>query len=115
MNQRLLFGLLLGALLGVVCIIGAQIRSDFTQETSYLFAFWYNRVILGLLIGVLPIISLKKAILRGALLGAIVSLAFYSSTEFNDFIGFIAGIAYGVIIETALFYVKKLSNNRLNT
>ena len=112
MNQRLIFGLLFGAILGVVCIVGAQIRSDFTQETWYLFAFWYNRIILGLLIGVLSPVPFKKALIRGALIGLIVSFAFYSSTNFSDLTGFLAGIIYGVIIEAGLYYLnqKKLNS-----
>ncbi len=41
----------------------------------------------------------SKALLRGALLGLLVSFAFYSSTEFNDPVSFVAGIFYGVILE----------------
>ncbi len=109
MRKRIVFGILFGAILGVFCILGAQMRSDFTQEASYLFAFWYNRVILGLLIGVLTPIPFKQALLRGALLGAVVSFAFYSSTGFSDLSGFLAGIAYGVIIEGGLFALTKPS------
>lgn len=103
MNRRLLFGLVTGSLLGIICILGASIRSSFTEPWHYLLSFWYNRVIMGAFIGLLPRISLKKAVLRGAVLGALISFAFYSATGFNDFIGFMAGIAYGMIIETVLF------------
>jgi hypothetical protein len=41
-------------------------------------------------------------------LGALVSFAFYSATEFLDLMGFMAGLVYGCIIEAALFYsIKK--------
>jgi hypothetical protein len=50
-----------------------------------------------------------RAVGRGALLGLLVSFAFYSSTGFEDVIGFIAGIVYGIIIEfVALKLDKKL-------
>ena len=109
--RRLKIGLIMGVLLGVVCIVGAQVRSGFTQETYYLFAFWYNRVIMGLVIGLFIGIPLNKAIVRGVVLGLVVSFAFYASTNFADVVGFIAGIVYGVIIETVLYYfdTKKVS------
>jgi putative flippase GtrA len=42
-------------------------------------------------------------IARGAILGLIVSFAFYSSTGFNDVVSFLAGIIYGIIIEFVAF------------
>jgi hypothetical protein len=91
-----------GALLGVVCIIGAQLRSGFEKDAVYLFSFWFNRVLIGLVIGLATErLNTLHTIGRGAILGLLVSFAFYSSTEFGDVIGFIAGIVYGVIIEYA--------------
>lgn len=92
--------LIAGAILGVVCIVGASIRSDFGLDTTYLFAFWYNRLLMGFVIGLLDgTMGLPKVLYRGAGIGLLVSLAFYSSTGFGDPVGFIAGIIYGVIIE----------------
>ena len=89
-----------GALLGVVCIIGAQLRSGFERDAVYLFSFWFNRLLMGIVIGLVwSKMSTVKAIVRGAILGLLVSFAFYSSTGFTDLIGLIAGIVYGVIIE----------------
>ena len=44
----------------------------------------------------------RKSLIRGALLGFLVSFAFYSSTGFEDPISFVAGILYGVILEAWL-------------
>jgi len=44
-------------------------------------------------------IGLPKVLHRGAFIGLVVSFAFYSSTGFDEPVGFIAGIIYGVIIE----------------
>lgn len=114
LTRRMLTCLITGALLGVVCIIGAQVRSGFTSEAVYLFAFWFNRLLMGLVIGLAPeILQLNKLIIRGAVLGAIVSFAFYSATGFGDVIGFVAGIVYGVIIEyAALMLIKRKRNER---
>ncbi len=93
-----------GAILGVFCIAGAMIRSGFEKDALYLFAFWYNRVLMGTVIGLAGRTrEMLKAIGRGALLGLLVSFAFYSSTGFDDVVGFLAGIVYGVIIEYVSF------------
>lgn len=104
LTMRMKTSLILGALLGIVCIVGAQIRTSFSLDAIYLFSFWYNRVLMGLVIGLAPRVSEKRtAIIRGAFLGLLVSFAFYSATGFSDFIGFFAGIVYGIIIEIVCF------------
>lgn len=105
MNKRLLFGIILGIILGLFCILGASLRMPGELSLTYLFSFWYNRVIMGLVIGLFPKPKdIKIALLRGVILGALVSLAFYSANEFRDLMGFFAGVVYGIIIETVLFY-----------
>ncbi len=103
MNKRMKEALIGGALLGLVCVVGAYIRSGFTASPIFVFSLWYNRVILGLVVGAPWVVtSRKKAVLRGALMGLLVSFAFYSSTGFQDHISFLAGIIYGVILEAWL-------------
>ena len=103
MNKRLLISLIMGVLLGVFCIIGAQARFGNTLDSVYLFSFWFNRFLLGLVIGLIPHEKiLSKALLRGAVLGIIISFAFYSSTDFLDHTGFVVGAIYGIIIELIL-------------
>lgn len=93
-----------GAVLGVFCIVGAFVRSGYQSEAYYLFALWYNRLLMGLLIGLAGgNLGWPKVIGRGALFGLIVSFAFYSSTGFNDIVSFLAGILYGIIIEYIAF------------
>lgn len=100
-NRRLIVSLLAGIVLGIFCIIGSYIRSGFEFEPILLFSLWYNRVIMGLVIGLAPgkLSSMNVLIFRGALIGTLISFAFYSSTGFQDPIGFIAGIIYGIIID----------------
>ncbi len=98
--------LLTGVLLGIVCIIGASTRSSVALGTPYLLGFWYNRVLMGLLIGALPGEgALSRLLGRGALVGLIVSFGFYSATGFFDPMGFWVGALYGVIIEYAAWKV----------
>jgi hypothetical protein len=104
MKKRLLWGLVLGAILGVLCIVGAQARMPGELSAGYLFSFWYNRLLMGLVIGLFARPkTLAFGIARGVVLGAVVSFAFFSATEFLDPTGFVAGIVYGIIIETVLF------------
>ena len=106
-TRRMLVCIVTGALLGVICIIGAQLRSGFERDAVYLFSFWFNRVLMGLVIGLAwNKLNTLQAIGRGAILGLLVSFAFYSSTGFEDAIGFIAGIVYGVIIEYAALRLR---------
>ncbi len=104
MRKRMKVALISGGILGIFCIIGALIRSSFQMEGYLLFSLWYNRLLMGLLIG-LPwkSIGLAKLLIRGAILGLIVSFAFYSSTGFIDIVSFLAGIGYGMIIEYLAF------------
>ena len=112
-TKRMKVSLNTGAILGVVCIIGASARSGYESETYWLFALWYNRVLMGLLIG-LPwgYIGLTKAVARGAVLGFLVSFAFYSSTGFGDIVSFLAGVIYGMIIEYIAFRFGRETTKR---
>ncbi|QSX09454.1 hypothetical protein J0B03_05155 [Alkalibacter rhizosphaerae] len=100
MKKRMVHSLIGGALLGVVCVVGASIRSDFTAPADFVFSLWYNRVIIGLLIGAPWVKTVRsKALLRGGVMGLLVSFAFYSSTGFQDPVSFVAGVLYGVLLE----------------
>lgn len=108
MNKRLKEGLIGGVLLGILCVIGVSLRSGFKVAPTFVFALWYNRVILGLLVGApWPKLNKNKAILRGAVFGLIVSFAFYASSGFADPISFLAGIIYGIILELYLGRIEK--------
>ncbi|MFU8826607.1 MAG: hypothetical protein ACNA70_03865 [Brevefilum sp.] len=100
MNKRLKEALIGGALLGIICVVGAYIRSGSTASPVFVFSLWYNRVIIGLAVGApWKATNRSKALLRGAILGLVVSFAFYSATGFQDHISFVAGIVYGAILE----------------
>ena len=103
MSKRLKTALLGGALLGIICVVGAYLRSGSSASPTFIFALWFNRVIIGLAIGApWPAVTKSKALLRGAVLGLLVSFAFYSSTGFVDPVSFVAGIVYGIILEAWL-------------
>ena len=101
-SKRMKVSLLAGAALGVVCIIGALIRSGGGSGAGFLFSLWYNRLLMGMVIGLMEDIKeTPRLILRGAVTGLLVSFAFYSADGFGDAVSFLAGIVYGVIIELA--------------
>jgi uncharacterized membrane protein len=108
MKERMKKALIGGALLGIICVVGAYVRSGFTASPTFVFSLWYNRVIIGLVVGA-PWVAENRstALLRGAVLGFMVSFAFYSSTGFADPVSFIAGVVYGVILEGWLSRVKR--------
>ena len=101
--KRLTLAVVTGAILGVFCIIGVGWRVGFSGNEMYLFAMWYNRVVMGLLIGFASQLQIIKSdknwILRGLILGTVVTMAITFSTEFRDIPSLFAGIAYGLIID----------------
>jgi len=103
-TKRMWVCIISGAVLGVICIVGASIRSGFNSDAIFLFSLWFNRLLMGMVIGApWKDLSLPKTITRGALIGLIVSFAFYSSTGFGDIVSFLAGIVYGIIIEVVAY------------
>lgn len=97
--KKYIKGIALGALLGIVCVVGASLRSSALLSMTYLFAFWFNRVMMGLMFSFLPYIkSTFNKMIVGIVLGLLVSLMFYSATDFKDLIGFVVGGIYGVIL-----------------
>ena len=107
--KRIGLATVFGAILGIFCILGASGRvGGWTGNEVLLIGLWYNRVIMGLLIGFAGDLKLIKngnrskwlnSTLRGIILGFLVSLQFYLSTSLLDLPTFIAGIVYGIIID----------------
>ncbi|RZN63346.1 hypothetical protein [Methanonatronarchaeum sp. AMET6-2] len=105
----------LGAFLGIFCIIGVGWRLGYTGNEWYLLGMWYNRVIMGAIIGFAgwwtlipgPENWLKNSALRGLILGIIITSAIAITTAFKDVPSWFAGIAYGVIIDIATTYITK--------
>ncbi len=106
MKSRILAGLVSGAILGVFCIIGASTRNP-DATGGFFFAFWFNRVVMGLAIGMTGNASRNVMLAKGLILGTVISFAFFSTTGFEDLLGFLAGIVYGVIIGLAVYLAQK--------
>jgi hypothetical protein len=108
LGKRLNVSLIAGAVLGVVCIVGLGVRSGgLAGRELYAVALWYNRVIMGLVVGLAGAWQIVREplnrYLRGALLGLLVSAAFFLSTGMQDIVSFLAGIVYGLIIDVVAY------------
>jgi len=101
--KRILISTITGGLLGILCIVGVGLRLGFSGNWLFLFSMWYNRVLMGLLIGFagsfMIVKSKKNFYLRGLFFGLIVTSAHGLSTGFRDIPSFFAGLFYGLIID----------------
>jgi len=102
--KRLIIALVIAALAGALCAYGTTMADipGLIVDTPLLATIFYGRLMIGLLVGLaggVAIINgeLKNAALRGAILGAVMSvgLGFYGGME----IMIIAGAAYGLIAD----------------
>ena len=100
MNQkRLKRALITAFIFGILCVLSFIIRFGYKENFIYLLALFYNRLLIGVVIGLL---SQKKGIivlLRGLLLGLLIGLGLYISSEFKDVIGLIGGGIAGLVID----------------
>ena len=105
-SKRLITATVTGAVLGVICILGVSRRlpaNPLPNETIFLLGAWYNRVIMGVLIGLagkwLLFRNLSErwnSLGRGALIGAMVSASFAFMGQEISVPYFFAGIFFGV-------------------
>lgn len=116
--RRIGIAVIVGALLGVLCIIGvgSRIPGNYSNVV-YLTAVWYNRVIMGLMVGLAGGITIIKsdkeknfvnAIVRGLIIGVIITSATLLLSEtILDWLGWLAGVAYGPIIDVIATVAEK--------
>lgn len=106
MKKRITIALVSGAVLGLFCILGASVRFGWDGNQILIFSLWYNRLVMGLLIGLAGELTLVKGnynwAFRGIFLGLVVSAAYFLTAGATDWVSFIAGVIYGFIIELVL-------------
>ena len=106
LKKRLWISLLAGGVLGIFCILGGSVRLGWQGNQLLLASLWYNRVVMGLMIGLAGELTLTRGeanwLLRGAGLGLVVSAAYFLTAGASDWVSFLAGVVYGVIIEYLL-------------
>ncbi|MBU0671037.1 hypothetical protein KKF29_02660 [Patescibacteria group bacterium] len=112
-SKRLWLATATGATLGIFCIIGIGLRLGFSGNEYLLAGAWFNRLLMGLMIGLAGGITISRGksnwAWRGLLFGLIVSFAWYLDTGFKDIMGFFAGVVYGLIID---FVATRYSRNK---
>ncbi len=105
-KKRLPLAMLSGAILGIFCIIGGSVRLGWQGNQLLLFGLWYNRLVMGVVIGLAGNLSLVKNkwnwLIRGIVLGLFVSAAYFFTSGGTDIVSFLAGVVYGIIIEFVL-------------
>ena len=110
----------LGAILGIFCIIGVSKRIPtviLTSSSIYLLGAWYNRLIMGIMIGLAGELHflgekyrIPESIIRGIVIGAIISVSFSFLIQQPTWTYFFAGTAYGLVIDlVSTLIVKKVS------
>lgn len=102
--KRLTVCLALSVLFGSVCVYGTtNVNPPATRLTiPYLATVFYNRIILGLMVWLADDVKITgkertNVIVRGGLLGAIVSVGISFQGRVAPFVG--AGIVYGVLTD----------------
>ena len=100
--KRMRISVTTGAFLGVFCIIGVGSRIGYAGNELFLLGMWYNRVVMGLIVGLskdIIIIENRNTLVRGLIIGTLVTTAIFLSTSFKDTPSYFAGVAYGIIID----------------
>ena len=106
--KRVIVATAIGLLTGLFCAYGTIMLADkgelgFVLTTGILASIVYNRVLIGFLVGIADNIEMNT-ILRGALIGAIISMAMSIMSIIDGdamvgltIIGF--GVVYGIIAD----------------
>jgi hypothetical protein len=105
LRKRVITAALVGALLGVVCILGASQRvGGWAGHELMLVGLWFNRLLMGLVIGssIMPLYEKKiwhNHYLISATWGLLLGLGWYLASGLEDLTAFLVSILYGLIIE----------------
>lgn len=101
-TKRISISIVLGILFGAICVYGsAGNLPSGVPAAPILATVFYNRVLLGLVIGIADGIE-AHPVLRGAVLGAIVSIAIaIPSGTAGGVMLIAAGVVYGIITDFA--------------
>jgi len=105
-TKRVIIATVIGGLCGIFCAYGAVWKYPGRFGMLILASIIYNRALLGFVIGIADNIKVHS-IARGAILGAIVSIAMAIPSGISGALTLVAfGIVYGIITD---FVATKLS------
>ena len=98
-KKRIIIATLLGLLFGLFCAYGTESSMPGVFSTGILASIVYNRVLIGLIIGISDQIKIRPW-LRGAKIGAIIGLAIAIPSGWQGgAILLIFSIIYGIVID----------------
>jgi hypothetical protein len=108
--RRIVLAILLGLLCGLFCMWTTSETSSNPISFTALLAVGYNRIILGLVVGLSGKLMIRP-VLRGAIIGIFISLEIALPSLNSWFFGFVAymlaGIVYGIIIDSLSSWLAK--------
>jgi len=104
-TRRIVLATIVGALCGLFCAYGTSTMENpgFPVTTGLLVSIFYNRLLIGLFVGIGDNIRLH-AVPRGALIGAVITMAmsiipFMDGRPNGGMILLVFGIIYGIIAD----------------
>ena len=107
-KKRLIAGAISGALLGVLCLIGASQRAGGWAGNEWmLFGLWFNRLLLGLIIGSIFVPKIVPRYIIAILWGLAMGFGWYVSSGMHDLAAFLITMLYAIIIESAASQFSK--------
>jgi hypothetical protein len=99
-KKRILLGAITGTILGIFCILGASQRAGgFAGNEWMLFGLWFNRLLLGLIIGSICLSNKTHRLIIAAIWGLLMGFAWFISSGMQDIAAFLVTVPYGLIIE----------------
>ena len=117
--KRLIFAILFGVIFSLLCMTGVYFlvpeTSLIPNKILYMAGAFYNRIIMGVLIGFASELKIIKdkdntlnSIVRGAILGIVVSVGFAFLQAYTNINFFIMGIIFGLLND---FITTKLTKS----
>jgi hypothetical protein len=97
-TKRVVVATIIGTLCGLFCAYGTVVKFPGQFGILMLAAIMYNRALIGFVIGIADTIKVYSVI-RGVILGAIVSIAMAIPAGMDGFILVAFGMAYGAITD----------------
>ena len=98
-KNRFQRALITAAIFGIICVLSFVIRFGYKNNFIYLLALFYNRLLIGVVIGLLSTNKGFIVLFRGLIIGFLVGLGLYISSEFTDIVAVIGGGVIGLIVD----------------
>ena len=98
-KNRFQRALITAVIFGILCVLSFVIRFGYKNNFVYLLALFYNRLLIGIIIGLLPTKKGLIVLFRGLILGFLVGLGLDLSSGFADIVALIGGGVTGIFVD----------------